>query len=279
MPAALLALFLAAPAAAGDYASLAAELAAAARKAGARRVAVLTLETIAGMDPGGAAAVSERLVGELARQDGLQVVERTLLGKVMEEQRLTHSGAVDPRGAAGLGQLMGVEAIISGSLIRKSSRKVEVNLRLIAADDARVLGSARAEIRPDWQESAGFDTGMPVPPPPSLDGDFTPWWERGRAAAAASCDGWEGRVDGLQSAALSLKVRFWAAELDAGVDRRALKRNPGSEIRSLETRAVFYARLRSAMREGGAAPLSAAELGALSSAEASADSLTESCGR
>lgn len=279
MGAALLLAFLAAggSAAAGDYAGLAAELAAAARKAGARRVAVLPLESIGQADKAGAAAVTERLVGELARREGLQVVERTLLDKVLQEQRLSNSGAVSPQGATGLGRLMGVDAIISGSLIRKSGQKVEINVRLIDASDARVLGAARSEVRPDWQEPGGFETDLPMPAPPSLEGDFTPWWERKLPVSERLCDGWEGRVDGIQSNALALKARFWAAELAGGVERRRLKRNPGSEIRNLQTRAVFYAQLRSAMQGGTTVALNPNEAMALSSAEEKVDALIESC--
>lgn len=179
MPAAaLLALsLLAAPAAADDYRQLAEGVAAAARKAGVKRVAIMPLESLGGADTNGATAVAERLVVKLAAQEGVQVVERALLDRVLSEQKLAQSGAMEPRGAQTL-KLLGVEAIVTGSLIRTSARKVEVNLRLIHAVDARILGGSAVEVRVDWKEGGRLDEGMPTPPLPALDGDFVAWWER-----------------------------------------------------------------------------------------------------
>ncbi len=188
--AALLALSLiAAPAAADDYRDLAEGVAAAARKAGVKRVAIMPLESLGGADTNGATAVAERLIVKLAAQEGVQVVERALLDRVLSEQKLAQSGALEQRGAQTL-KLLGVEAIVTGSLIRTSARKVEVNLRLIHAADARILGGASTEVRLDWKEGGRFEEAMPAPPLPSLDGDFVAWWERD---------------------AMRQKVRTWAA--------------------------------------------------------------------
>lgn len=271
------AVLFASQAAANDYRGMAAELARAAQKAGVRRIAVMTVEPLGSPDAEGAAVVGERLVGELARQPGIQVVERSLLDRVMKEQRLAQSGAVAPADAGSVGRLMGVDAIVTGSLVRKSSRKVELNLRLIHAADARVLGASSAEVKPDWPEpSGGAFGGLAVPPPPALDGDFTPWWERRPRPQDGRCEGWERRVSDLQAYALPLKVRFWGARLAQGVERGSLKRNPGSEIRELRTRAEFYLQLKQAVEEG-AEPLNADELRALANAEAEAERLVELC--
>ena len=276
------AVLFASQAAANDYTGAAAELARAAQKAGVRRIAVMAVEPLGSPDQEGAAVVAERLVGELARQPGVQVVERSRLDSILKEQRLAQTGAVAPADAGGMGRLMGVDAIVTGSLVRKSSRKVELNLRLIHASDARILGASTAEVRPDWPEPSaaqgGPFGGMAVPPAPSLDGDFTPWWERKPKAAPQDrrCDGWERRADDLQSYALPLKVRFWAAQLAEGVERGTLKRNPGSEIRSLRTRAQFYLQLKAAV-EDGSEPLDAGEMRALAAAEAEAEKLVALC--
>ncbi|TBR21861.1 hypothetical protein EPO15_09215 [bacterium] len=277
--AALLALLtLCVPAQADDYQALADGLAKAARRAGVKRVAVMSLAPIGGADANGASAVAERLVLKLAAQDGLQVVERALLDRVLTEQKLAQTGALDSRGAQGL-KVLGVDAIVTGSLIKTSGRRAEVNVRLIGASDARVLGAASAEVRADWVEGGPgpAEETLPVPPPPALDGNFSAWWERSKPRDNPACVGWEGRVDDLQTYALPLKVRYWASALAEGVERGGLKRNPGSEIRSLRTRARFYAELREAA-EAGAEPLSPEELSALARAESAVERLTDKCG-
>lgn len=162
---------------ADDYQKLAQGVAAAARKAGIKRVAIMGFDTIGGSDVQGASAVAERLLIQLAGIEDLQVVERSLLDRVLKEQKLTQSGAVDARSSQTL-RVLGVDAIVSGTLIRKSARKVEVNVRLIHAADARILGASSVEIRPDWEQGGNFEQAMATPPPPSLDGDFVAWWER-----------------------------------------------------------------------------------------------------
>lgn len=198
--AALLALALlgaaAPPARADGYQDLADGVAAAARKAGVKRVAVMGFDSIGGSGTQGASAVAERLVIQLAGRGELEVIERTLLDRVLKEAKLAQTGAVDSRGAQTL-RVLGVDAIVSGSLIRKSARKVEVIVRLIHAADARILGAASAEVRPDWSDEGRFEATMPAPPLPTLDGDFIAWWEHD-----------EGRR----------RVRTWAAGREAPKD-------------------------------------------------------------
>lgn len=278
MGAAILALVLplAAPAsAADDYAAMARSLAQSARSAGVRRLAVAPLESVGAPDASGTAAVGDRVMSRLAAQDGVQLVERALLERVLEEQRLSQSGAVAAGDAVLIGRLAGVEAIVSGRLIRRTDRKVEVNLRLISASDARVLGTASAEVRPDWPSGALLDDRHPAPSPPRLSPEFPPFWE---PAGGDPCRGWAERVDALQSAALPFKIRHWSALLAAGFDVRTLTANPGSEIRSPSTRAAFYGGVRETLEDGELDPLSPAEAAALSRAESAARRLGERCG-
>ncbi len=243
-----------------------------------RRVAVAELESIGGSDLHGPAVVGERLLGRLCEQDGIQVVERALLDRVLKEQCLSLSGVVAPNDAVLIGRLMGVDALVTGSLIRRPRRDVEVNLRLISAVDARVLGAATGVVTPDWPEGAVLDDKHPAPAPPVLNGDFAGFWER-RRPGAPSCDGWERRVADLQEADLPFKIRYWAVRLAAGLDLRGLKRNPGSEIRDLAVRAAFYSGVRALLEDGGAEPLTPLERTALAKAEAAIEELDRRCGR
>ncbi|MDE2292672.1 MAG: hypothetical protein KGL53_11375, partial [Elusimicrobia bacterium] len=245
-------------------------------------VAVVTPESIGGGDATGPQAVSERLVTRLAEQPGLQVVERSLLDRVLKEQKLAGSGAVDPHDAPAVGRLLGVQAVVTGTLLPESSGRVELNMRLIDSSQARVLGAAVAQVRQDWSPEpapaeAPAAPPLQVPPPPSLDTDFTAFWDKPSAPSDPRCADWEAHVDQLQVYSLPLEVRFWAARLRRGLDLRTLTHNPGSDIRSLQTRAAFYAGVRQAAADGDA-PLSAAELGALKLARAEADGLTRLCG-
>ena len=61
----------------------------------------------------------------------LEVIERSLLEKVLRELNLQSTGAVDEASAKEIGKILGVEAIVSGTLIDLGAKEVEVNARLI----------------------------------------------------------------------------------------------------------------------------------------------------
>lgn len=277
MGAALLALvlpFAKAASAGDDYAGMAATLAESARRAGVRRLAVAPLEAIGSSDAQGTAVVGDRVMDRLAAQGGVQLVERAQLERVLEEQRLSQSGAVAAADALLIGRLAGVEAIVTGRLIRRTDRRVEVNLRLIRAADASVLGAATADVRPDWTQGALLDDRHPAPAPPRLAAEFPSFWE---TPGGDPCQGWQERVEALQSAGLSFKIRHWAALLAAGFDVSALTRNPGSEIRDPATRKAFYLGVRGALAHGALEPLTGEEAAALARAEATVRRLRERC--
>jgi len=62
--------------------------------------------------------VSELLISKLVQNGDVNVVERTAIDKVLAEQNLTNSDRADPETAAKLGRLLGVDAIILGTITR-----------------------------------------------------------------------------------------------------------------------------------------------------------------
>jgi curli biogenesis system outer membrane secretion channel CsgG len=110
-------------------------------------------------------AAAEILVTELARTDRFVMVERQALDKVMAEQKLGLTGAVDPSTAAQMGKVLGLAAIVTGAisqfgtktegsdmLLAESKKQVAeatVDVRVIDATTAQILyaesGSGRAE--------------------------------------------------------------------------------------------------------------------------------------
>ncbi len=65
-------------------------------------------------DTGGIAA--DMLTTALFKTNHFIVVERDLLEKVMREQGLSAAGALDPNTAVKIGKLLGVQALIAGSV-------------------------------------------------------------------------------------------------------------------------------------------------------------------
>ncbi|MFN0118361.1 MAG: CsgG/HfaB family protein [Elusimicrobiota bacterium] len=63
------------------------------------------------------------LITELTKSGKFIVVERSKLDKIMEEQKFGQSGAVDPGTAAQIGKILGLNAIVTGSVSQFGLKK------------------------------------------------------------------------------------------------------------------------------------------------------------
>jgi hypothetical protein len=245
-----------------------------------KTVAVLTFSATRRGDEPGAMAVSERLISQLVQDGKVQVVERTLLRRVLDEQGLGGSGLLDPNQAGEIGRILGVEAIVTGTLMPTGEEEFEANARIIDARTARIIGAAVITMTRDWPRTdAPADwKGWDVPKPPLIDGELGVWWQKNAyIVPVTGCKDWEGAVDGLQSDGIDLKARYWAARmLEPGFSRASIQRNPGSEIRNMQLRYRFYERLKE-YHESGVEPLGAVESEHLARLETSSRELVERC--
>lgn len=265
---AALMLALAASVDAGDYDKIAAPLAVTSRAHRRSRLAVLPFQEVGGKSSTGGRIVAERLIGPLAAVEGLEVVERTMLDGVMKEQRLQVSGVTDQRSIKELGRVLGVDAIVTGTVIALKDERVEVVARLIDAETARVLGVAEARVEKDWNESLFDDASWAeLPSLPNFD-----LAQSAFAATAPDCE----IVDSLERSITDVKARYWAGRLRAGGAGAAVDRDPGAEIANPEIRAEFYSRLRAYARSG-AAGATPAELGRMSKTMERISRLSGSC--
>ena len=148
-----------------------------------RRVAVFDFDNAArasspfpflqatGPDAGKAAA--DLLITRLVQNGSVIVIERDAINKLLAEQNLSNSDRTDPRTAAKLGQILGVDAIVLGTVTKydfddKTSRSggrpgfmgfgasspklkqdlnahVEINARVVSPDTAQVLTVSQGE--------------------------------------------------------------------------------------------------------------------------------------
>lgn len=243
----------AAPADAGDFDKLASQLTRGAKAHGSKRVAVLPFQVIGGRGATSGRIVSERLLAPMLADGSVEVVERAMLESVMREQQLQYSGLVDARSVKAIGRILNVDAVVTGTVISLRDDRVEVNARLIDAENARILFASEARVDRDWNESLFDDAAWSslFPPLPSME-------MTAAAAVGWECERTERSADELERSLVDLKARFWAQKLREGLDGASLRRNPGSEIRNPEIRADFYERLAERSSQGSA-PLSAVE--------------------
>lgn len=90
-------------------------------------------------------AVSELMSHRFVADGTFTVVERGEIGKLLQEQRLQASGAVDNDTAVKLGALAGARVVLVGN-IQKVGGKYQVNARLVSVETGEVLVSGYTEL-------------------------------------------------------------------------------------------------------------------------------------
>ncbi len=92
--------------------------------------------------------LSEELITKLFATGKYKVIERLLLNKAIAEHKLRVQGLIDPKSAKELGKILGVDAIVSGT-IADVGDSLRVNARLISTETGEVLSVAAATIVKD----------------------------------------------------------------------------------------------------------------------------------
>jgi curli biogenesis system outer membrane secretion channel CsgG len=91
-----------------------------------KRVAVINFEDKAGYGHNVGRGVADMLVTSLVESEKFIVIEREELDEILKEQGLGQSGLVTPQSAAKVGQLLGIQRIITGSVTEFGSKKNKV---------------------------------------------------------------------------------------------------------------------------------------------------------
>lgn len=128
-----------------------------------RKIAVLGFPYPDGAQSSGSTIVQERLTTYLAQGKAAQVIERARLQAVLEELRLERSGVVDARTSHELGRILGVGAVVTGTLNDLPNGLTEVNARLIETETGKVLSAGRAELERTWSVVHEMFFGGPAP--------------------------------------------------------------------------------------------------------------------
>lgn len=139
---------------AGGWKTLAKDLAVGAARARVARIAVLPFVFVNRPVSSAPWIVSERLTTELTSRSKVQVVERSLLAKVLSEHRLGLTGALDASNGRRLGKLLNVDAVLCGTIVALEDDQLELNARLIRPDGGEVVAAAKAVVAQDWTDPA-----------------------------------------------------------------------------------------------------------------------------
>jgi TolB-like protein len=86
--------------------------------------------------------LSVDLVGDAK---GFEVIERNQLKVILQEHRLSATGLIDPQTARKLGQLAGVDALVTGT-ITAFGDSVRLSAKVLDTQTAKMIGAAAADI-------------------------------------------------------------------------------------------------------------------------------------
>ena len=113
-----------------------------------QKIAVLEFTDLQGNVTDFGRYLAEELITRLYDSNKFKVIERQLLNKVIAEQKLSLTGVVDPASARKLGSVLGVDAIVSGTIADRGE-SLKVNARLISSETGEIFSAAATELAKD----------------------------------------------------------------------------------------------------------------------------------
>lgn len=192
-------------------------------------VAVLPLGRDSGQLIQGGVQLAEEMISGLTK-NGVNVVERALLDKLLQEQNLASTGKFDADTVQRVGRLLQAQAIVTGT-IQIDGRDANVNVRLIEVETGKLLYATslsvknlnKAPVRANIPHSAPATDTLPVPrldPLPGVNARLRKLREmradtHGVRSLRFSPDGTRAVTGGTDKT-----VRIW--DLEKGIDVRQL---------------------------------------------------------
>jgi curli biogenesis system outer membrane secretion channel CsgG len=82
--------------------------------------------------------IQDILTNELAVNTGIRVVERDQVQKILDEQKLSTSGAVDKETAVKVGKLLGVHHMVTGGFITDRSGSMNLSVRVFNVETGEI---------------------------------------------------------------------------------------------------------------------------------------------
>lgn len=83
--------------------------------------------------------IADMLIGELAANPGIRVVERDQIQKVLEEQKLSIDGRVENETAVKVGKLVGAHYMVTGTFVTDRSGRMRFAARVFNTENSLVV--------------------------------------------------------------------------------------------------------------------------------------------
>ncbi len=127
--------------------------------------------------------IPDLLIGEMAANPGIRVVERDQIQKIIDEQKLTRESLTDPATAVRVGKLLGVHHMVTGGFVTDGKGRMTFTTRVVSmetgevefpnptARDAKVTGKIEDFMELVNQLAVKLNVGLKLPDIPVRVGE------------------------------------------------------------------------------------------------------------
>ncbi len=112
------------------------------------RIAILDFTDLQGNVSDLGRFISEKLIIKLFETKKFNIIERNKLNKILEEQKFQVSDLVDEESAKRIGKIIGVDAIVIGT-VTDLGEQIDINARLLSIETGSVFAVASARVQKD----------------------------------------------------------------------------------------------------------------------------------
>lgn len=230
--------------------------------------------------------VSEKLLSCLVASGKVKLLERSQLGKVLEERKLAAAGVTGEEG--GDKKINPSDAIIVGTIFG-TKEHLKIIAKLVDPLTGAVLHTVEAETERQWdmlEDKNGFEFDVPdlrVIAEMFAEEDVRPEFVEFRDAPASlntdTCNAQRARLAAMQRVALEAKAKYLVVQMRSpGFSSGKLTRNPGGEIKDPGDRRKFYAILQALHRSPELPRLSVPEMNAVVKLMEEESRVSDECG-
>ncbi len=147
-----------------EIANLSSILASSISKSGKKSIAVVDFTDLQGQVNELGRFIAEEMSGNMTSQSStFDVLDRNHIKRLLEEQKLSMSGLMDPSAIKKIGKLAGADVIIAGT-ITPFGDSIRVSCKAIDTRTAKVVGSARGDIAKTATIADLLKLGVSTPP-------------------------------------------------------------------------------------------------------------------
>lgn len=231
--------------------------------------------------------VSEKLLSCLVASGKVKLLERSQLGKVLEERKLAAAGVTE-EGEDAEKKINPSDAIIVGTIFG-TKEHLKIIAKVVDPLTGAVLHTVEAEAERQWdmlEDKDGFEFDVPdlrVIAEMFREDEVRPEFVEFRDAPASlntdACNARRARLAAMQRVALEAKAKYLVVQMRSpGFNSGQLRRNPGGEIRDAADRRKFYAMLQALHRSPDLPQLSVPEMNAVVKLTEEESRISDECG-